>query len=433
MEKQSNSFGTRMLLLYLLSAYFLPACGLFLLDFESGIYRSPALNLPELLYGLLLFAVIILLSFDRSPKWRFRIPPINPPHFLLEVGPLLGLIGVTAIGFVEGLSRWRYSATGLSENLSMSSIVYVISPSIFEILLFFEVFYVRDLPEKRLQRRIIVLLLSAGLALTASGIGPALVVAVALLYAIFPAQFRVLIFKDCSSPGVGVGAKLGVIPMVRAALASLVIAFVIGEQIKTGSDAAGVASYWGDLGFRDYAGYLLERFSTAWISLRVALADYTTTSWSEVGANLWAPIGNFLFRLDLLTGGAMGFQRPYEGSLMRVNYELITLNPINEREGTSPGLIGGFVIAFPMPFSLIALAGYTYFMRTMFNYLGAAFLGAPTWIGSCLALYFFYSLFASPIDYFLIFDNGFISFVGYMGLALFIRSRFRKAFPNARS
>lgn len=421
------SLGTRVIWIYLLAAYVLPAIAIVLTSYESLIYFDPALSLPQLLYGMLLFATVVIVAYDRSPVWRYRIAPMKPPKFALEAGVLLAIVATVAIGFTEGLARWRYSNAGLSESLSLTSLAYVVGPSIFEILLFAEIFCFADLPQFRVQRRIITFLLTIGLALTASGIGPVLVVLMALLYTMFPAQFRVLILRNDANPNqANIATKLGVIPMIGVALVCFVIAVGIGEQIKTGADSDVVTGYWGSLEPAAFFNYLIGRFSTAWVSLKVSLSNFTTVSWSEVQANLWAPIGNFLFRLDVMTGGALGIQKPFAGSLMRLNYQMITMYPLNEREGTSPGLIGGFVMAFPMPFSVIMLAGYTYFLRTMFNYLAAGFAGVPTWIGSIMAFYFLFSLFASPIDYFLIIDNGFISFAFYVGLALFIRSRFRK-------
>lgn len=425
-KKLGDSLGEKVILLYLLQAYFLPGLALLALGFESIIYRAPPLSPLQVMYGVMLFVVVILTAVVRTPHIHAVLPMKVPPFWLLA-GILVVLLTWVGIGYRNGLSGWRYSNTGISDNLSSVVLIYVVGPSIFSIMLFLEIFCFPDVPGKRLERRIIISAIAVGLALTASGIGPTIEVALAVLYAIFPSQFRILIFKGYKPPSADSRlAKLGVIPLIIAGIAGIAIAVVIGDAIKSGQDTDVSANYWSDLSFFEYLGYLAERFSTAWISLRVSLFEYTTASWDAVSQNLWAPIGNFLFRFDTLTGNHFGFTRPYVGSIMRLNYELINVLPINEREGTSPGMIGGFVDCFPLPFSFLMLAGYTLIIRAVMNALSLSFAGIVSWGGAVLVLYFVFEVFASPIDYFLIIDNGFMIFAIYAALAIYAHVRLKR-------
>lgn len=418
------SLGTRVILLYLVIGYLIPGIGQSIFGLESAIYRSPELSFVQLTYGGLAFFVVIASAWDRQAQWDSHIGAIRPPHFRLQLFILLGILVIAAFGFGEGMSRWRYSSTGLSENISLMTLAYVLAPSVLEFMLLLEIFFFEENPAKRAQRRTVCILIALGFILTTSGIGPALLSAIAFLYALFPSQFRLMMFRNYRpSNGETAATKFGIIPLATAGTLAVFVAVIFGDTIKTGGDRDAVTYYWADLTVYEYIAYLIERFSTALISMRAALAEYTTLSWGDVSGNLWAPVSNLLFRIDSLVGGVMGILRPYAGSIMRLNYELININPINQREGTSPGLIGGFLMAFPLPWSLLALGTYTVLIRSMLNNMSRGFVGALTPIGTLAVLYFVFSIFSSPIDYLLIFDNGFLVFLAYLSLALIVRSK----------
>ena len=427
------SFGSKILLLYLVASYTIPFLAIHITGFDSAYYKYPSLSAPQFIYGLLIFGAVVLAAVSgRKGPAGPRIS-IKPPPFPFQLGLLIILDIFAAAGYVDGLGGWRYQSTGLSENLSFTSLFYVLAQQIFEFMVFLEIFLFGGATGADFnKRRIITLLLALGLLLVASGLGPMITAMVVFLYVIFPRQFQLLIFREnVSGAGSRVGVKLGLVPMIAVGFIALVAALVLGEQIKSGVDSVRATDNLLETNGGDYLGYVIERFSTAEYSLRVALADYATLGWDKVASNFWAPIGNFLFRMDALTGGVFGMNRPYAGSLMRLNYEMINYYPFDPRQGTSPGLIAGFVMSFPIPIAIIAASTYVLIVKWILNNIGRGIIAHPTFFGVALGVYFLGPLFVSPIDLLLILDNGFFAFLLFLGLAFVVRAQARKVSQHA--
>jgi hypothetical protein len=94
--------------------------------------------------------------------------------------------------------------------------------------------------------------------------------------------------------------------------------------------------------------------------------------------------------------------------LARANYLQISLYPVNPREGTSPGLIASFVMAFPLLLAIPMVGIYCAFIARMIDRLAEAMPARLSLFGHILLLYFLYVLFVSPVDFLLIVDNAFI-------------------------
>lgn len=418
------SLGAVVCIGYLVLHYIVPAVLIWISGFESLIYRQPALGPQQVLYGLLLFVLALVASVGRAPVDRRRVRLRQPP-FLPSLAVLGVMLYIAALGFGQGLARWRYASEGLSQGLDPVTVFYVLAPQLFEFLIFLQIFFFRpESAAESVQQRIITLLLVAGLGLTASGIGPMLTVLAVAMYLLFPAQFKLIVFREQGAePNRRIAATLGLVPMAAIGLVLLIAAVVIGEQIKTGAERTAVTDRYALLSVSEFATYLLERFSTAVISLQVALSNHTTIGWSEVSQNIWAPIGNLLFRVDLVLGSPFGFDRPYAGSLARLNYEAINYYPLNLREGTTPGLLASFLMSFPIPFSILTAVIYISLIRRLLTVLSRGMAGSPTLWGALLVLYFTTGLFASPMDFFLVLDPGFLMLLCYVGAAMVIQRK----------
>lgn len=427
-RRDSLSAGSVVILWYLGFFYLLPILAIAFTGYQSAIYRDPPLSLAQWGYVMLLVAAVVAGSIIGSRRVHVPLGDIRKPPFRLQIAVIAVLIVFAILGTQEGLGGFRYSATGLSESLSFSTVIFVIAAPILEALLFMNVFYNSTDPVERHKERIIAAALCVGLYFTATGIGSAMMLCVAIGNLSFKGILLRYLFRDYAGKAslFQIFATFLTTMIVIAAIMPLILAaLLLGQMLKAGETASSLSiiDTYADTSVSDFLYYAIGRASTAWVSLRVAVDNYSTAEWGPVIQNLTAPIGNFLFRIDTLLGGSFGLERPYEGSLSRLNYMQITLFPVSLREGTSPGMIGSFVMAFPLPFSIIAVFLYAMFLGRLFTALQSRMPGKLTGFGCLFLLYLTRPLFSSPVDFLLIIDTGAI----YMFLYAFIAWGLRKA------
>ena len=136
------------------------------------------------------------------------------------------------------------------------------------------------------------------------------------------------------------------------------------------------------------------------------------------------PIRTFFFRSFSIIGAIDN--RPVINSISHLNYYKITPNNmIRHSEGSSPGLIAGFLYCFPNPISYFLLFTYVITLRAFINRVFSYLDYELNLIGSFIALLFLLPLFESPIDLLIIVNDGLI-FI-YFFLIIFIYGNLRRA------
>jgi hypothetical protein len=412
------------LLLYLAWIYALPAVLNGWLDYESELYVNPNNSLGTWLYaGLMLFiAAAFAFRVERSmgPRPAPAPKPWQVPVKLI-ITVLVGVLTVASLGLDSGLSRWRYAEEGLSGSLNLMSLLFVLAPNVLELILFALLFFHYQLSSSRL--RVLLLLLTVDLALTASGIGPMLGVLLALTSAIAPNTMRRILLKPdhVTANTQKLRRLIWMLPLVGGLG---VLAYLVGDAVKRG---VGLTEVLDTLDASDvFLQYLVGRISVQWYSLVAALNQMVELGVGDPLRNLMAPVTNAGFRFSSLTGGWFGIERPLDGSLARINYGLINLYPFNDREGTTPGLIATFVLAFPIWLGPFALASYLWIYDKVQAGLRRRFAGRPTLFGELLLLYFTAVFFSSPVDFLLVFDPMLLTLVAwcYLGLSAKPKRRF---------
>ena len=395
------------LLIHLVWVYALPALLNTWLMYESEVYVNSSSGHLTWLYGALLFTIVVAFAFSLDFRSFHRA---NQSLILWKV-PQLTMISLLAIvlfvgamGALSGLSNWRYAAEGLSASLDPMTLLFVLAPNVLELVFFTLLFFNHDLKSRSL--RVIYLLLFICLALTASGIGPMITVLLALVTAIAPLTFRRLLFKaSVTNEYSMLRPILGKLFLLSPLVAILgVLAYFIGDAIKSGSSLEELIKNLGDDEMNVFLYYLLGRISVHWYSISEALHQMVELGVGDPVNNLMAPVKNAGFRLSSLFGGLLDIERPLNGSMARINYNLVTLNPFNEREGTSPGLLATFVLAFPIWLGPFALATYLWFYDKVQSGLRLRFAGSLTLFGELMLLYFTSVFFTSPVDFLLVFD-----------------------------
>jgi hypothetical protein len=408
------------LLIYLVLVYALPALLNALLEYESEIYVSPENSFETWAYGGLLFAITAAFAF-RIDSNLGRSPMTSPILWEVPRRKLAGLLflimGVGVIGVASGLSSWRYSSEGLSTKLNPIILLFVLAPNVLELILFALLFFYNDLTQRI--NRIFIVMLTVCLALTASGIGPMISVLMALVFAISPLTVRNLLLKVCPTGRYLRIKRMGLSPFVLVPLIGAlgVLAYTVGDAVKTGSNLKVGLMSWEEI--HSFLYYALGRFSVHWYSTCAALHHMVELGLGNHLSNLMAPIENAGFRFSSLTGGWLEIERTLNASLSRINYNLVTRYPFNDREGTSPGLIAAFVLAFPVWLGPFALTGYLWFYNKVQAGLRRRFAGRLTLFGELMFLYFTAIFFHTPVDFLQVFDPILLSLITlcYLGLS----------------
>lgn len=405
------------LLLYLAWVYALPAMLNGWLNYESEIYVNPSNGLGAWLYAGLLFFIAAAFAFRIERSMGPRPSPVRQP-WQVPVKPfvtvLMIVMIVAGLGVASGLSRWRYAEEGLSGSLDLMSLLFVLAPNVLELILFALLFFHYQLSSRTL--RVLLLLLTVDMALTASGIGPMLGVLLALVAAIAPETIKLILLKSnhATANKPKLRRLIWMLPLVGVLG---VLAYSIGDAVKRG---VGLSEVIETQDASDvFLHYLVGRISVQWYSLVAALHQMVELGVGDPLRNMMAPVTNASFRFSSLTGGWLGIERPLDGSMARINYSLINLYPFNDREGTSPGLIATFVLAFPIWLGPFSLAGYLWIYDKVQAGLRRRFAGTPTLFGELLLIYFTTVFFSSPVDFLLVFDPMLLTLVAwcYLGLS----------------
>lgn len=401
---------------YLFIWYVLPFLVFYLFDFESAIYNVPALNFYGQMYfiiiGITVLWRVVSFSCNESPMlWRLD----DRKYINYESIFLLILLVIAMFGYASGMSGWRYSPQGLSEDITSTKLLYAIIPTILEFILLTYIFY----KELNFRRKINLLMIAVTMLFSASGIRPMLLVSLCISYLLFPDFLHKLLFKQ-RAENITIKSSLMGFVIIIITFSILGTGLILGESIKTGVNIVDVISNYADSSFNGFFNYIIERSSTAYISLLNAISNDTSVpSRFQSSLMILGPIENLQFRIDAILGNFFGVDRPDFGSFMRHNYDLITKYPLNFREGTSPGLLASFVLAADFPISILLLLLYTTLILKLINRLLAGVIKPLSLLGGIIFLSFIDIVFASPLDLLLLIDNMNIFIFLLIGLAYF--------------
>lgn len=326
---------------------------------------------------------------------------------------LIATIIFAVIGVISGNSGWRYSDVSLSEQSSFALYFYTVIPEMVRLLLIFHAFIYRG---EALIDKIERWLVTGALATSINGNATAFVAAFSFL--MLQLNGRNYLFKQ----QIGLGGILRFVGLVAGLLLVLLLAYMIGEAVKRGDDLANILDWFSGTaqGSVWSPEIVVERASPSYVSLVNALPltfETDRASWS----NLMGVLNNFLFRMDALGITSFGIDRGSAESMMRHNYEWIDIFAASDREGTSPGLIPGFIYCFPPGLNVLMLCMYSCIVLTMLQRLCLCMSGPLSLTGKLVLSYMVLPLFESPVDILMIIDDGFISFMGLWWIGRLVR------------
>lgn len=130
---------------------------------------------------------------------------------------------------------------------------------------------------------------------------------------------------------------------------------------------------------------------------------------------------NFLFRLNIILGEPFSMIKPEIASVNRLNYMELSLSPLSIHEGTSPGYLASFVIAFGKYLGFTFVILYSFFLvKTLATVLHSEFYKINL-AGAFIICQSLLWLFASPIDFLVIFDNSTVLLIFYLSFYFYCK------------
>ena len=130
---------------------------------------------------------------------------------------------------------------------------------------------------------------------------------------------------------------------------------------------------------------------------------------------------NFLFRLNVLLGEPFSMIKPEIASVNRLNYLELSLSPFSIHEGTSPGYLASLVIAFGKYIGFIIVILYSFFLvKTLAVVLHSEFYKINL-AGAFIVCQSLLWLFASPLDFLVIFDNTTVLLIFYLSFYFYCK------------
>lgn len=159
-----------------------------------------------------------------------------------------------------------------------------------------------------------------------------------------------------------------------------------------------------ELDLKNYLEYLVSRLSISYY----ALMNYTNLNLNYIDyiENLSITHRNLIFRFDSLIGGILDISKPAVNSINRLNYTLINNGDIDDRSGTSPGIIASFLYQFGSFLGLLLASSYVSYVFKLVDSVNKFSL-----LKLIVLFLFFQGVFKAPFQALLIFDTDFISLI----------------------
>ena len=324
--------------MYLMLTYAVPGVLMVALDMWPEYYNTGSPN-PLAIVGVMLSIGLAFLFIGRRGMAPRRPDDCVQLRWLSsgsQTKLLIVLVVVALVVFAGGSSNWRYTDQGLSNVGSPLLFVYSIIPTVLRA--FVLAYVMLDLrfgtrPADLLRRGLVL----SGLFLSANGNVTMLIAFISAIMLVFLSTSRRFFWvsMDGSFKRSGLLYQF-TLPLLLVPVMAL--AWLLGETVKRAQPTAAVLEWLFD---RDVLTWLVEmlvgRSSPSYVSALIALDRYAfNLDWGVLVDHLGAPLSSCILRIgQLLLLDILNMQRPDAGSIMRINYHLITpFQFFNEREGT---------------------------------------------------------------------------------------------------
>lgn len=417
------STGDKVILYYIFFTYILPLIGNLIFYEELSnytIYKRFEPSFQEIIYLsviLILYWVLrILLRIKPYPIKSFRTgiePALNSliQNRLLRYCIAAFVLCSSLIFILGDYSDYRYASEGISSRSSLLPIMIVItlaSKMYFFWRLYIFIVY-SDFTLKHKQLRLLDITLAISYVLASTGVMHMLIGLFFLIFSIFPNFIYNIMYRNNNSSTFAYFMNLRILMASVVFILLSVIAWVVGQGLKSGSIISGYQLLLNTSGLYEFVLYLIERVSASYYSWANTIHEsyfLNSTDISTVAGIQW---DTFLYRINTLLNNVFEISKPEISSLSRLNYIDLAMNPVNPREGTSPGLLGSInYISASIYISPIVSVIYMLIIATLIDksLIGRRYKLSP--MGIIFLVYFYLVFFESPFDMLVIIDDAVI-------------------------
>ncbi len=395
---------------HLMKDYIVPGISIYFIG-AIPLYKS--LDFPFwAIFWLTITVIIALILFkvwaSQSKGYTFR--PLSD----FSQYTIIGFCCLASFaGYASGVNGFRYSNESIAASGTFLKIFFSLSYFSCQFLFLYYFFYDHDTLKKHSLHNYI----KKGGLITALlfGINGLYTAVLSFLIAItlfFPRLLLPIFFKEKTTFGALIKRLVFMSTFFIFLIAYIPTVLKIGAYVKYGSTVEMDSI---DVDKHIELSFAIGRISPHYYSLLHNL-DFGAFSinFTDMANNLNEPLKSFFFRFDTLTGGFFNLQKPDYGSVSRINLELIADYSYNEREGTAPGLFGGFFLVFPFPLNFLFAGLFTlWFLKIMYRFFYPVKLQL-TFLGFVLVEFFTSIYTFSPIDFLTVFDEAFIMLIVLM-------------------
>jgi hypothetical protein len=447
-RKRELTVGQRVITIYFTVAYFIPMLADVLLG-DSVVSSYTSVQTTVYSAGLLVvvysgamawsgIGVRILPRFDLRPlhKHAVRIGRFYP-KLRLAIGVTALVLAIGNLG--TGLNTYRYTEQSISEYSNPLLLVTVVLNMILNVDLLHWVLVNRKHDVPLFSRsRLEMIFLAAVLVISANGTATMMIALAVLGFSLFPRIGVSIVFVPQGGYGSRVVRLVGVVILGAAILGA---SWFAGETIKrrASTQVESIDDAQSSVKERilsdekfltNYFYYLVYRISIHYYSYLFTLDAPGDVLSAGESTPLLFPLRTAAFRADYVLGSPLNLPRPPISSIGRLNYLLLSANPIRDREGSAPGLIASFnyVVFFPLSLVLCALYAGTV-AKLIDRFARNAEVGRWSVPGMLIVLLSLQGLFYSPFDLVMIFDDSFIYLSILTGVYLAYARSDRVRFP----
>jgi hypothetical protein len=408
-SKINSNLAIQLYGLYLLTSIVAPAVLLNIFGYWPEFYLNVTIDPLRLIYIIFLLFLPFLLHVVIGNSSAHIRKSYNSVFVKILI---IAMILIAVFSIISGNSRWRYSELLVSEIGGIWLYFFIIMPALGKIIAL-DILFLRHATQPSFSTKILLIIM---LILTINGNMTAIFTLI-IIFLLLTRANRLLF--DEGRNKTGLVRFFFYFAAFTVSLVLVVIGYIYGESVKRGISSYDVY-YWIIDNLSEQADWIkdliLGRISPTYVSIlhisKENWCNYTPCS----DFNFFSLLHTGLFRILNVLGlnEIFNITKDLNGTISRINYNEINIYPFNDREGTSPGLLPGFFYAFGSYLAGPVFLVYATFLILIFKKISSLIKHKLSLPGKLLLLYFLLPLFESPVDFFLIIDDGVIYLVGLL-------------------
>ena len=420
-----EKLGLKIVSTYFIIYIFLPMIFQFIYHEEIlSIYNQQKFNLNTFLSSIFVFSLfVIFYIITPTLNLKFILMPWSKYCFMI-MGKYLSnrkifckvLLFIAIYFFLNANTDLRYSGESLKQQGGQSFFILIV-----KMLIYFDfafIFFLKNFSPFQIFFKYGNFSILTSHMLLLGGSGDAIIGIILAVFIYFPRTFNYFTSIEMSKANfILLRNSIKFTLAILAAIPSLIIILLVATIMKSNQNSLVgidlnlfIQTYFN---LKNMILYLGEAFSSHLHSLNYAITNYSNYSDSNFVKLSKIPIDGLMYRLNMILGNidTYGIQKSIYTSFSRFNFLEVSGNYLDERQGTSPGVIASFVYLFGTKVGILFSIIYLIFISKVIDNLNILSNYNFNMIGSFCAFQILIILFQSPYDNLNIMDNMTLTFI----------------------